>query len=97
VSVLVSLRNRRRIVAQLPFLSIVAVVLGVVLYLSIEPGHWRRGCAVIAAAMLGGAVLRLVLPAPKAGLLAVRGRYWDTLCYAVLGGVILAVDIRLRN
>jgi hypothetical protein len=92
-----SLRNRRRIVAQLPFLAIVAVVVGVVVFLSFEPGHWRRACAVIAAAMLGGALLRLVLPPHRAGLLAIRGRYWDALYYALLGGVILAVDIRLRN
>jgi hypothetical protein len=90
-------RFRRRIVAQLPFLSIVAVVVAVVLYLTFEPGHWRRAVAVIAAALLAGAVLRLVLPAGSAGLLAIRGRYWDAFYYALLGGVILVVDIRLRN
>jgi hypothetical protein len=42
-------------------------------------------------------VLRLVLPAGSAGLLAIRGRYWDAFYYALLGGVILVVDIRLRN
>ena len=90
-------RFRRRIAAQLPFLSIVAIVVGVVVYLSFQPGHWRRAVAVIGVAMLVGAVLRLVMPTATAGLLAIRGRYWDALYYAVLGGVILAVDIRLRN
>ena len=92
-----SQRLRRRIAGQLPFLSIVAVVVAVVLYLSFQPGHWRRAVAVIGVAMLAGAVLRLVLPTASAGLLAIRGRYWDALYYAVLGGVILVVDIRLRN
>jgi hypothetical protein len=38
-----------------------------------------------------------VLPSGRAGLLAVRGRWWDVLCYAVLGGLILIMDIRLRH
>jgi hypothetical protein len=42
-------------------------------------------------------VLRLVLPPQRAGLLAIRGRYWDALYYGGLGVVILVVDIRLRH
>jgi len=42
-------------------------------------------------------VLRLVLPARRAGLLAVRGRWWDVFCYLALGALILIVDIRMRN
>ena len=87
----------RKVRGQAPFLAIVAIVVGVVIYLAIEPGHWRRGTGVLAGALLLGAVMRFVLPAQFAGLLAIRGRYWDTLYYAVLGVLILAVDLRLRN
>ncbi|MDT4936483.1 MAG: hypothetical protein QOG80_154 [Pseudonocardiales bacterium] len=88
---------RRRLRAQAPFLTVVAIVVGVVIYLTIQPGHWRRATAVIGLAMLWGAFLRLVLPAQHAGLLAVRGRYWDALYYGMFGVLILVVDIRLRT
>jgi hypothetical protein len=42
-------------------------------------------------------MLRFVLPAQHVGLLAIRGRYWDTLYYAVFGVAILVVDLRLQN
>ena len=47
-------------------------------------------------AVLIAGLLRTVLPASKIGMLAVRKRWWDVVCYYVLGGVILAVDIRLH-
>ena len=87
---------RRRGRAQAPFLVVLGIVVAVFVYLSIWPGHWRRGTGLIAVAMLLGAVLRLTLPTPHAGLLAVRGRWWDSFCYLALGALILIVDIRLR-
>jgi hypothetical protein len=93
----VPLEIRRRVRAQAPFLLVLAIVVAVFGYLTLAPGHWRRGTAMIAGAMLLAAGLRLVLPAAHAGLLAVRGRWWDSLCYAGLGALILIVDIRLRN
>ncbi|HEY8828183.1 MAG TPA: DUF3017 domain-containing protein [Jatrophihabitantaceae bacterium] len=87
---------RRRGRAQAPFLVVLGIVVAVFVYLSIWPGHWRRGTGLIAVAMLLGAVLRLTLPASHAGLLAVRGRWWDSFCYLALGALILIVDIRLR-
>jgi Protein of unknown function (DUF3017) len=93
----VGLHVRRRVRAQAPFLLVLGIVVTVFVYLTISPGHWRRGTGAIAVAMLLAAVLRLVLPSPTAGLLAVRGRWFDVCCYAVLGALILIVDIRLRN
>jgi Protein of unknown function (DUF3017) len=93
----VPLEVRRRVRAQAPFLLVLAIVLADFGYLVIAPGHWRRGTATIACAMLLAAALRLGLPAAHAGLLAVRGRWWDSFCYAALGAAILAVDIRLHS
>jgi phosphatidylglycerol lysyltransferase len=51
----------------------------------------------VLGAFLLAAVLRAVLPARRAGLLAVRARWLDVLVYAVMGGVILGVAIRLHS
>jgi hypothetical protein len=53
--------------------------------------------AAIAGAVLLAAVLRLLLPDPAAGMLAVRRRWLDVSIYLVLGGLILFVDIRLKS
>jgi hypothetical protein len=88
---------RRRARAQAPLLAVLAIVLGVVVYLTVSPGHWRRGAGMIAVAMLLAGLLRLVLPRQYAGLLAARGRWMDSFCYLALGAAILIIDIRLRS
>ncbi len=93
----VPLLVRRRVRAQVPFLLVLAVIVLAFGYLLLMPDHWRRGVSVIGAALLLAALLRMVLPAVHAGFLAVRGRWWDATCYAVLGVAILIVDIRLRH
>lgn len=92
-----ALELRRRGRAQAPFLTVLGIVVAVFIYLSIWPGHWRRGTAMIAVALLLAAVLRFTLPPQHVGLLAIRGRRWDSLCYAALGALIFIVDLRLRN
>jgi hypothetical protein len=87
---------RRRLRNQWPFLTVLAIVTAAFVYLTIWPDHWRRGTAVMAVAMLIAAVLRALLPGPHAGLLAVRGRWRDTVVYLALGVFILIVDIRLH-
>ncbi len=51
---------------------------------------WRLGCVIIGATLGIGALLRLVLPKPTAGLLAVRGRAFDV-AFLVLGGAAIIV------
>jgi hypothetical protein len=89
-------RTGRRIRAQAPYLLVLLILVAAVGYLAMWPGHWRRGAGIIAAAALLAGLLRLVLPASRAGLLAVRGRLRDALCYLALGAVILTVEIRLH-
>jgi hypothetical protein len=85
------------ITEQLAFLVVLVILAAAFLYLIVEPGRWGRGSGVVAVAVLLAGVLRLVLPAARAGLLAVRSRWVDVVTYLVLGGVILGVDIRLHG
>ena len=64
----------RRLRNQVPFLVVFAIVVAVLVYLTVAPGHWRRGTATIALAMLVGALLRFGLPDRQAGFLRVRGK-----------------------
>jgi hypothetical protein len=59
----------------------VLVGLGVVVVLD----RFRRGTLVMAAAVLLGAWLRVLLPERQVGLLRVRGRLFDTATLLVLG------------
>ena len=90
-------RVRGWISEQLASVSVLVVVAAAFGYLLVDPGRWRRSSGVIAVAMLLAAVLRAVLPPPRAGLLAVRSRWLDVAIYLALGGLILAVDIQLHG
>lgn len=70
--------------ANWPFAVVCAGVLaglGVVVVLD----RFRRGTLVMAAAVLLGAWLRVLLPERQVGLLRVRGRLFDTATLLVLG------------
>jgi hypothetical protein len=84
------------IVEQLAFLLVVVVLAAAFVYLIVESGRWGRSAGGVSVAVLLAGVLRLLLPTRHAGLLAVRSRWLDAACYLALGGVILAVDIRLH-
>jgi hypothetical protein len=51
-------------------------------------GDWRLGIRCLAGALCFAALLRLVLPARDAGMLAVRNRFFDAI---LLGGVGAAI------
>ncbi|SHG01405.1 Protein of unknown function [Jatrophihabitans endophyticus] len=89
-------RSWRWIREQLAFLIVLAGVVAAFGYLLVEPGHWRRGTMALGVVVLVAGVLRLTMPTARVGLLAVRSRWLDTVVYLVLGGLILAVDIRLH-
>jgi hypothetical protein len=50
--------------------------------------HWREGAVLLGGALIVAAVLRLLLPTERVGLLAIRSRPIDVLCYGGLGTVI---------
>ncbi len=76
------------LVRQLPLLAAIVVV-GIGLLLA-TLGHWRRGLVVIGLALVGAALLRLLLPVRRVGLLAVRSRSVDVL---LLAGTGLALTV----
>jgi hypothetical protein len=76
------------IVRQLPLLAAILVV-GVGLVL-VTFGAWRSGLVVVGLALVGAAVLRLLLPLRRVGLLAVRSRSVDVL---LLAGAGLALTV----
>jgi hypothetical protein len=80
----------------LPYAVVLAgVVAGLVWMWLGSTAQVRPGMAVVAAALLLGAVLRLVLPECRAGLLVSRHRVNDVLMLAFLGAAILVVAISL--
>lgn len=65
------------------YLGVLAVVgLGLIVT---AMGHWRGGVHLIAGALVAASVLRLVLPARDAGMLAVRHRALDCSLLAAAG------------
>lgn len=89
-------RTRRWLGAQAPFAVVVAVLIFAFLYLVFQGDHWRRGVGIVTLGLFVAAVLRVVLPEHRAGMLVVRGRWRDAFCYLLLGVVILVAAIRVR-
>ena len=90
-------RAWRWILSQVAFLVVIAVLAAAFLYLLIVPGRWGRVSGVVAVAVLLAGAIRAALPTSRVGLLAVRARWIDAVLYLALGGLILAVDIRLHT
>jgi hypothetical protein len=81
--------------ANLPYALVLIVILGGLGWTSLGPRHVVSGMLPVASAVLVAAVLRLVLPDRRAGLLLSRRRVFDVLVLAGLGASILAVVLVL--
>lgn len=77
------------VVRQWP-ITVTLLVLGSGL-LTVWLHHFRAGGYLVAAALLGAAGLRAVLPPRAAGLLVVRGRALDVGVLASLGAAVLVL------
>jgi hypothetical protein len=80
---------------NLPLIVVLALAATGIGYSAAVPRHWLRGVLLLAGAMVLAGVLRLLLPARQAGLLAVRGRVVDVLCYAGGGVAIVLLGLAL--
>jgi Protein of unknown function (DUF3017) len=86
---------RSRIPSALPAALVGAVALvGMGLVLT---QHWRKGAVLLGAALLVAAVLRMLVPLDKVGLLAIRSRAIDVLCYSGFGVVMVVLAFQITR
>ncbi|GAA3154699.1 hypothetical protein GCM10010531_02190 [Blastococcus jejuensis] len=83
------------VVRQLPlFAVLVAVGIGLLL-VTLE--YWRRGLVVIGLALVGAALLRLLLPVRRVGFLAVRSRPVDVVLLGGAGAVLTVIALAIPS
>ncbi len=80
---------------NLPMLLIAAVLVVAVVFLAWD--RWRRGTFFFGGATLLAAALRMVLPAERVGLLAVRGKTFDVIWLTVLGSAIIVLAATISS
>jgi hypothetical protein len=80
---------------DVPFLLVLAALVAAFVYVRVEPQHWLRGVLAIGVDLIAAGVLRLVLPARRAGLLVVRNRAFDTVAYVGLGVLVITFGLAL--
>jgi hypothetical protein len=59
----------------------------------VRPEHWLRGVLLIGGDLLLAGLLRLVLSERRAGILAVRRRAFDVICYLGLGVLVITFGV----
>ncbi len=80
---------------NLPIVVVLALGATGIAYSAVVPVHWLRGVLLLAVACGLAGVFRLALPARQAGLLAVRGRLVDVVCYGGLAVAIVVLGLAL--
>jgi hypothetical protein len=83
------------LIRQLPLLAVLLAVGVGLLMVTLE--HWRKGLVVTGLALVGGAVLRLLLPVRRVGFLAVRSRPVDVLLLAGTGLTLVVVALAIPS
>ena len=73
-------------------LAVVAVSIGIV-----ASGNWRLGVRWFGGALVFAALIRAMLPAKDAGMLAVRRRWWDCLLLAGTGAALIFLAISIPD
>jgi len=82
-----------RVLAQIPYLVIGMIVTAGFVLIVFE--YWRRGVVTIGAAMGLAGLLRLLLPARRAGLLSVRSRGFDVAAYIFLAVAVIGIGLAI--
>jgi Protein of unknown function (DUF3017) len=89
-------RARPSRAAQVPYLIVLVITVGALAWIwqgGIQ--HAKEGTLALAGAMFIGALARLVLPKPRAGMLASRRRLVDVVCLAALAVGLLVAGLVL--
>jgi len=83
------------LIRQLPLLAVLAgVAVGLVV---VTFDHWTRGVVIVGLALIGGAVLRLILPVRRVGFLAVRSRPVDVVLMAGMGLALTVIVLMIPS
>jgi hypothetical protein len=88
---LTDLRSRLPVHAPLTMVMLIAAV-GMVRVLT---QHWREGAVLLGGALIVAALLRMLLPTERVGMLAVRSRPIDVLCYTAFGVVMIVIAMTI--
>jgi hypothetical protein len=81
------------VIRQLPLLAVLVMVgIGLVV---VAFDHWRSGVVIIGVALMGAALLRLLLPVRRVGFLAVRSRPVDVVLLAVTGLAVTVIVLTI--
>ncbi len=83
--------------ARLPYVIVLAGVLGGLLWVWLSQAHVKAGMLMFATSFLLAAAARLVLADERAGLLASRRRGIDVAAFAILGAGLFAAALLLKN
>ena len=59
--------------------------------------HWREGTVLLGGALLVAAMLRVLLPDERVGLVAIRSKPVDLLCYGGFGVVMIALAVTITR
>ena len=81
--------------AQWPLALVIVGLMAAMALVAAE--RWRRGAFLVGAVALGAAVLRMLLPQSRAGLLTVRGRVFDVVFLVVTGGVAIWLSVSIDS
>jgi hypothetical protein len=90
---------RRDVAARLPLHAplILVLLIAAAGLVRILQAHWREGTVLLGGALLVAAVLRVLLPDERIGLLAIRSRPVDLLCYGGFGVVMVALAVTITR
>ncbi len=83
--------------ANLPYVLVLAGVLGGLLWTWLSANHVKGGMVMFAASLLLAGGARLVLADERAGLLATRRRGFDVAAFAILGVGVLAAALLIPS
>jgi hypothetical protein len=83
------------LIRQLPLLAVLVAVGVGLLMVTFE--HWRKGLVVVGLALVGGAVLRALLPVRRVGFLAVRSRPVDVVLLAGAGLALAIIALAIPS
>jgi hypothetical protein len=77
-------------------LAVVALIVAVAM-VRVLTQHWRQGAVLLGAALLVAAVLRMLLPFERIGLLAIRSKVIDVVCYTGFGIVMTVLALTITR